>query len=249
MNPVLRKDLLGLLRLRRVAAIQVLFVAVLAVMVLATWPQGGVMAVAAQGRDSMLLGLVLGQLVLLILFVPGVAAVSLVGEREANTFEMLYASRLSPASILAGKVLSAVAFPLMLLIAGLPFVALLAWRGAVDVDTLAKSYAILTVTSVFLAILSLAVSAVSRQTATALVVAYAIVLIVCGGLLVPGAIMLESSSDLTAAVLHYARGLSPVAAALSVLQPGLSQFGGRPDQGLGPLWQVFLPAAVLVTLA
>ena len=44
MNPVLKKDLIGLLRLKRIAAIQVLFVAMIGLMVLLTWPQGGVLA-------------------------------------------------------------------------------------------------------------------------------------------------------------------------------------------------------------
>src|SRR5687768_17934290 len=109
MNPILRKDLLGVLRLRRVAAIQVAFVAVLSVLVLATWPQGGMLSMAAQGRDDLLTGLVVAQLVLFVLFVPGLAAVSLTGEKEQNTLEMLYATRLSPMEIIVGKVLAAVA--------------------------------------------------------------------------------------------------------------------------------------------
>src|SRR3954447_12466144 len=101
MNPVLQKDLLALLRLKRVAAVQLLFVAVLAVMVLGTWPQGGVLegnfgtqgAAAGQGgvrtTGRFLLALTLGQIVLLVLFVPGVAGVAVSGEREQNTLEML----------------------------------------------------------------------------------------------------------------------------------------------------------------
>src|SRR5205823_2893363 len=90
MNPVLQKDLLGLLRLKRVAAVQVLFVAVLAVMVLGSWPQQGVLegnvklgsggATVASG-DRFLLGLTLGQIVLLVLFVPGTAAVAVSSEQ------------------------------------------------------------------------------------------------------------------------------------------------------------------------
>ena len=97
MNPVLQKDLLALLRLKRVAAVQLLFVAVLAVMVLGSWPQGGVLeTTAVRSGDRFLIGLTLGQIVLLVLFVPGMAAVAVSGEREQNTLEMLYASRLRP---------------------------------------------------------------------------------------------------------------------------------------------------------
>jgi ABC-type transport system involved in multi-copper enzyme maturation permease subunit len=257
MNPVLQKDLLGLLRLKRVAAVQIVFVAVLAVMVLGSWPQQGVLegsvgiagdagSAALRGADRFLLGLTLGQVVLLVLFVPGVASVAVSGEREQNTLEMLYASRLKPREIIAGKVAVAIGYPLLLLVMALPFLALLNWRGDVRGMDLLLAYAILLVTAAFLAVVSLAVSAWSRQSATALVVAYAIVLVVCGGLLVPAAIMLDTAEGETAAILHYARALSPVAAALSLLQPQ-SNFGGT-GRGLLPIWQVFLPLAGVVTI-
>ena len=253
MNPVLQKDLLALLRLKRVAAIQLLFVGVLAVMVLGSWPQQGVLggsvdfagagSGALRGADRFLLGLTLGQIVLLVLFVPGVAAVAVSGEREQNTLEMLYASRLKPGQIIAGKVGVAVVYPLLLLVMALPFLALLNWRGDVRGSDLMWAYAILLVTAVFLAVVSLAVSAWSKQSATALVIAYALVLVLCGGLLVPAAIMLDNADGQTAQILHYARALSPVAAALSLLQPQ-SNFAGT-SRGLLPIWQVFLPLAGL----
>jgi ABC-type transport system involved in multi-copper enzyme maturation permease subunit len=249
MNPVLRKDLLALLRLPRVALIQIAFVAVLGFMVLTSWPQGGVLAVAAQGRDDLLLGMVIGQLVLLCLFVPGIAAVAIVGERETNTLEMLYASRLSATQIVIGKIVSALSFPLLLIVSGLPFVAMVVWRGDFDSDKLITSYVILMVTALFLAMLSLAISAYSRQTAGALVASYVVILVLCGAVLVPAALILQRTDGMPAMVLHYARSLSPVAAALSVLRPdaGGAQFGGRPAEGLLPLWQAFIPAALAVT--
>src|SRR3954468_10951518 len=199
MNPVLRKDILGLLRLKRVAAVQPVFVAVLAITVLGTWPQQGVLEGSTQlgghsvarSADRFLLGLTLGQIVLLILFVPGVAAVAVSGEREQNTLEMLYASRLKPGQIIAGKIGVAIGYPLLLLLMALPFVALLNWRGDVRGADLLWAYAIVLVTAIFLAVLSLAISAWSRQSATALVISYAVVLVLCGGVLVPAAIMLD----------------------------------------------------------
>jgi hypothetical protein len=162
---------------------------------------------------------------------------------------MLYASRLSAAQIVLGKVLSALSFPLLLIISGLPFVAMVVWRGDFDPDKLIQSYEILVVSAVFLAMVSLTISACSRQTAGALVTSYVVVLVLCGAVLVPAALILQRSEGMVAMVLHYARALSPIAAALSVLRPdaGGGQFAGRATEGLVPVWQAFLPAALAVT--
>ena len=251
MNPVLKKDLIGLLRLKRIAAIQVLFVALIGLMVLLTWPQGGVLAgsvtigdqVSGPGSDDLLMGLVMGQMVLLVLLVPGIASVSLTSEREGNTLEMLYASRLKPTSIILGKIGIAIMYPVILLLSGLPFVALLSWRGEVQMKDLTASYAVLVTASVYLSVLSLAISAFCRQSATSLVIAYLVVLITCGGVLVPAAIMLDAMQDPNiAAGLHYIRALSPIAAALSILRPTLF------NRQMLPLWEVFIPVA-LATIA
>ncbi len=255
-NPVLQKDLLGLLRLKRVAAVQVLFVAVLALLVLASWPQGGVLggtfAVGdgpslVRTNDSLLVGLVIGQIAMLILFVPGIAAVALTGEKEANTLEMLYASRLSPGQIISGKVWLAILYPFILLISGLPFIALLAWRGDLQTADLLWAYAILLTTAIYLSITSLTISAVSKSSATALVIAYGAVLLLCGAVLVPAAIMIQSQTGTSAMVLHYIRALSPVAAALSLFRGQLIETGGAAH--LYPIWSLYIPTAGVVVVA
>src|SRR5438552_13250167 len=172
MNPLLMKDLLALLRLRRVVAIQFCFIAVLGVLVLFTWPQGRVISLASAGEDDLFLGLMLGQLILLILFVPGVAAVSLSGEREANTLEMLYASRLSPAQTILGKVGFVLSYPMILLVSGLPFVALLTYRGAFYLCQLQSAYVIVLLAVVLLVPVSLAISSLCRLSSCALFVSF-----------------------------------------------------------------------------
>ncbi len=244
MNPVLRKDILSLLRLWRIAAVFMAFVGLLGVLLMATWPQQGLVALATRGQDNLLLGLIVGQLLVLILAVPGVASVQLTEEKEGNTLEMLYATRLSPLSIVMGKVGSAICFPMLLLISGLPFVALLNFRGDVDTNALAQAYAVLIVTAVFLAMLSLAISALCRTSATALVVAYVVVLVICGAVLVPALIMLDVAEGEMAMGLHYLRSISPIAAEMSILRPALNDFNGAMRSNL-PAWQVFLGFAAL----
>ncbi len=249
MNPVLRKDILGLLRLARIAAVFVVFVGLLAVLVLATWPQQGLVALATKGQDDLLMGLVMGQLLLLILAVPGVASVQLTEEKEGNTLEMLYATRLSPISIIIGKLFSAITFPILLLLAGLPFLALLNYRGDVDQAQIIQSYGVLILSAVLLALMSLAISSLFKTSATALVVAYMVVLVICGAVLVPALIMLDVQQDPTMAQgLHYLRSISPVAAAMSILRPAINDFGGGARGNL-PAWQVFFGFSMILIIA
>jgi ABC-type transport system involved in multi-copper enzyme maturation permease subunit len=233
----------------------VAFVFVLALMVLASWPQGGVIggsiAVGAgdalvRTSDTLLLGLVLGQIVMLILVVPGVASVALTGEKEANTLEMLYASRLNPSQIVWGKIGVAVTYPIILLLCGLPFAALLVWRGDMRGGDLLWAYALLVVCAVYLSAISLVISALSRQSATALVIAYAAVLCICGVVMVPAAIMLASQTGDSAMALHYVRAVSPVAAALSRFRPQLIEAGGAAS--LMPISTVYIPVAIIITV-
>lgn len=252
-NPIIRKDIVGLLRLRRIGAIQFAFVAILGVLLLASWPQTGVVPLSSHGKDSLLMGLILGQLILLILFVPGVASVSITSEREQGTLEMLYASRLSPAQLILGKLLSSIGFPLLLLISSLPYIGLLNYRGDVNLSELLCLYAILIISAVMLAIVSLTISALCSLVSTSVVLSYIIVLTICGGVLVPAAIMLSSQDGVSAQILHFTRSISPIAAVLSLLSPHLAEFGGRAGGvsqftgaatvGLPPSWQIFFPFA------
>ena len=199
-------------------------------------------------QDKMLLLIMLGQLVLMIVFVPAVSSVSLTVEREQNTLEMLYGSQLTEGQIIRGKVLSAIAFPTLLLVAGLPFVALMGWRGDVNLPLLLYSYAILFETALLLAIVPLAISTLCNRSATSLVLAYTAILLLFAGSLVPAAIMLQSQDGWLGAMLHYGRGLSGVAALLSLLLPDWNDLSGL-THGLISCWKIYLPLAGLVIIA
>ncbi len=207
------KDLRQTLRLKRVAVVQLLWLIVLGAAVLEYWPQRGFVSIADSADDGLLFSLILGQVILLILFVPGIAAVAIASEREANTLEMLSASLLSKWQILFGKAIGALFFPLLLLISGLPFAGLLLLRGAISFDRLILSYAVLLETGIMLATLGLSVSAFCQRASTALVISYSLVTALCGVSLVPAAILLDSSAGQVAAALHYARA-----------QPGVGDF-------------------------
>ena len=87
MNPILRKDFLGLIRLGRVAAMQLLCIAILGAVVLATWPQKGFVSLASASRDELALWLIIGQLIIFIIFVPGFGALSISSAPPLTNFD------------------------------------------------------------------------------------------------------------------------------------------------------------------
>ena len=248
MNPLLQKDVLIILRMRRIAAIQIAFIAVLAGLVLYSWPPGGLLTLSAGKSDDLLLAIMLGQMGVLLFTIPGVAGVSLTVEFEANTFEMLYASRMTALQIATGKILAAVAFPALLLVSGLPFVALLAFRGSLNFHDLGWAYLLLVLTAFLVAIVSMTISSVCRKSGTALVLSYLLILTGCLGVLVPAAILLAGAPGSDATLLHDLRVISPVAAMLSLLRPNMAGDFAGVVSGNTPSHLLFVPAAAVIGL-
>jgi ABC-type transport system involved in multi-copper enzyme maturation permease subunit len=238
-NPIARKDLLSLLRLRSVLCAHLAYLAVLGVILIASWPQEGLLTLAQRGRNDVHLYLMLAQVALLVLIVPACTGTSIAREREQNTLEMLQASRLRIHEFILGKLASSLAYPLMLLLAGMPLLAMLCFRGDLDPWQFAVAFAMVLVTAVVLAQICLAVSACCSSTSTALVVSYLIVLFVAFGVLVPAAILLQSQSGEFAVALQYLRGISPIAAVLSLLRPQPGDFDGS-VHSLPTSWILFL---------
>lgn len=241
-NPVLRKEILSLVRLPRTVAMQLICIGMLGIIVLATWPQQGVVSLETRSRDNLAMWLLLGQLAVVILFVPGTAAIAICSEREGNSLEMLYASRLTGFQITTGKLMASLAWPLILLLSAAPFMAMAYHRGGIDLSHMLIGYAVLLASAVLVATVSLTVSAWSSQSGTALVVSYALVLLICGIVLVPAALMLDTLEGESAWVMHGVRSVSPVAALFSLLRPGVGDFGGE-SHGFSPAWQIFFPSA------
>ena len=104
-NPVVERELTGMLRRGRTLAVQVIFASVLAAAVVLAWPHGGnVSLTGAQSQQVFRLfsyALLLGALVI----APAFPAVSLVREKQAGTLALLLNSPLTPRAIFAGKLL------------------------------------------------------------------------------------------------------------------------------------------------
>jgi len=179
-NPVLQRELLVNLRMRRAFVILFLYLAVLGALVYVSWPATGEsldLSRAGEGESQELVNLFfLGQFFLISLMVPTFASGAFSGEKERKTFEMLVASPLRPGAIILGKMLASLLYLAILVFASLPIVVLCLPLGGVSIYEVLAEYFVLFLAAVTFTMISLASSSFFPRSAAALVVSYLLIL-------------------------------------------------------------------------
>ncbi len=163
------------------------------------------------------------QLILVAFVTPSLTSGLISGERERQTLDLLLCTRLSASSIVLGKLLSAVSYVLLLIVAAVPVYSLVFLFGGVSPRELLMTLLIYVVTALTYAAIGLFSSALFRRTQISTLVTYAIIFsLVFGTLMVAGLQMAVSVAkprpgpyggpQLPAIV-----GLNPLVALLSVM--------------------------------
>lgn len=98
---------------------------------------------ASEIGTSVFLTLIGTAMLVLVLLATIMAASSIAGERERQTFDLLLTSQLSPGAIVVGKVLATMAYVVLLLSAMTPLIAIPLLIGGVDVGELCIMYAVI----------------------------------------------------------------------------------------------------------
>ncbi len=111
-------------------------------------------------------------LALVLFFVPGLTAGAIAGERERQTLLPLQVTLLRPRSIFIGKVLAAMSFLVLLLVAAIPVMMVAYLLGGIRVLDGVKGIGIIFVVAVLLTIMVAALSSLARRVQTATLVAY-----------------------------------------------------------------------------
>jgi ABC-2 type transport system permease protein len=114
------------------------------------------------------------ELLLIVFLAPALTATAISGERERRTFELLLLTRLSGAAIVAGKLLGALAFLLVLIAGSLPVFSLVFLFGDVAPQALGRVYLLYAAVATTLAAIGVSASALTRRTQTSTAVSYAL---------------------------------------------------------------------------
>jgi ABC-type transport system involved in multi-copper enzyme maturation permease subunit len=123
--------------------------------------------------ESIFNAVVLTQLFLVLFITPAITSGALTIEREQQTMDLLTLTRIPRRSIIAGKLLSAVAFTSLLLVSSLPLISISFMLGSVDPGMVISVYMMLLMASVFIGAMGLMWSSIARTTTQAVMYTYA----------------------------------------------------------------------------
>lgn len=224
-NPVLSRELKERMRSRRAIVMLIAFLTLLAVILYLTYRAGLLMMddrfnplagnTASLGR--LMFDWLLFFLIMFVAFIaPGVAAGSIVAERERRTLHPLQVTLLTPRNIVLGKLGASMAFVTLLVMATAPLFAVPLVLGGVSPWQVVRGFVVILALEVALASLATLMSAVAKRVQFAIVAAYGLALLLLAGtgVLLGAELLWRSTQSPNRDVTHEALSiyLNPVAA-------------------------------------
>jgi len=121
------------------------------------------------------------QLMLVAFLAPAFTTGAISLEREKATLDLLITTPLRPGAIVVGKLLSALAFVVLMIVAGIPVSALVLMYGGAAVQDIVRAQIVLFAAAIGFGVIGLFCSALIKRTQSATVVAYSTVLVLTVG--------------------------------------------------------------------
>jgi len=203
------------------------------------------------------------QLVLVAFMTPGLTAGIISGEREKQTLNMLLTTQQSSTTIVLSKLVSSLSFMLLVIVATLPVYSIVFLFGGISPKQLTLVFLFYIFAMFVLGSFGVLFSTIFKRTMISVVVTYGFTLTVFGG---TGLLFLFLSRMLyifnsgmnptSYSWVGYVLGLNPVAALLSIFEPGINReaFGHRMTPSGTPapppieLWQEFVVVYALLAI-
>lgn len=138
-------------------------------------------ALSARVGHMLFGGLMLLQTILVLVLAPAFTAGVISSEREHQTLDLLVTTPLSTVGLVVGKLLAALLWVFVLILASVPVMALVFVFGAVGPDDVLRGYVLLVTLAFGMGAVGLFLSAICRRTQTATVLASIVVLVIALG--------------------------------------------------------------------
>ncbi len=111
--------------------------------------------------------------ILISLIAPGLTAVSIISERQRLTLDLLVTTPMTSMQMLLGKLMSSIAFIVLLLVLSVPISSLCVILGGATIGDVLQTYALLAIDGIVLSSIGLAFSCSAKQNVQAIVGTYA----------------------------------------------------------------------------
>jgi ABC-type transport system involved in cytochrome c biogenesis permease component len=190
---LLKRELLVQLRMKRTFFWLLVLAVATSWVLLANWPSNTFTNWSNISSYSIVItGIVTGAaFVGSALFVPGIAAVSVVVEKEQGNWDSLYLTLISPKGIALGKFLGAVTLYMIFLFALMPMLAVVFFLIGVDWSQFINLFLFILATTGTLGAIGVACSVTSRKTVWAIISSYIGMAVLMGVPLIPVVIVAE----------------------------------------------------------
>jgi ABC-2 type transport system permease protein len=187
-NPVIVKELRGRMRGWRALVILVIYLLVLSGITWLMYLAVGTFVNTASGPESAQIGkaiffvLVIFQTIMVGLLTPAFTAGSITSEREQKTYDLLMTTLLPARSVIFGKLGSALAFVVLLILAIAPLESLAFMFGGVSPEEILLSQVVMLVAAIFFASVGIFWSSALRSSMASNVLTYGTILLQMIGL-------------------------------------------------------------------
>lgn len=175
-------------------------------------------ALSAQIGQAIFAGLLVTLTILVAVLAPAFTTGAISLEREKQTLDLLVTTPLSPLGLVVGKLGAALAYVFLLIMASIPFMAIVFLFGGVGPEDIIRAYVLLAAVAVGFGAIGLFVSALVKRTQVATVLTYVTVLVLLAG---------------TWVIWYFLYATSGISAPGGFV-PGTGAAAGRPPQQL--LW-------------
>ena len=142
---------------------------------------GGSMSASAEIGRTMFSALIMLLTLIVLVLAPASTAGAISLEREKQTLDLLTTTPISSLAIILGKLLSALSWVFLLLLASIPVTALVFTFGGVGPEDLVRSYVVLFATAICFGSMGLFVSAFVKRTQAATVINLVTTIVVTAG--------------------------------------------------------------------
>lgn len=249
MNPVIRREFIGILRSPRAFGMLACLTLVFSLAVLMRWPSDA--SVDLSGLQSLQVFRIFGYGLMtgVVFLVPAFPATSLVNEKNSGTLALLLNSPMSALSIYLGKISGVLLFSVLVLLCSLPASAACYAMGGIGGDKFLSLYLVLGLLALQYTTLGMLISSYVQSSDSAVRITYTAVFGLLFLTLLPDAFFRGTGvgGDFAATAGSWIRSLSPLPAVMEIVGQGdVGSFGLKSVPGFtGFIVLGVLSAAVL----